>query len=272
MLAKPTCLLSGVGIHSGKFASVQIFPSTLREGIYFQREDKLTPARYDQVSNAHLLKTELHGGFQTVEHVLAALFGLNITNAVIKVQGETGELPILDGSSQQFCQALLEAGICPATPSKRVKIPSVVEVSGQHGAFCRFLPPTHDDDILHFDLSVEFSRAVERFTYVHDYSKISPVFLEEIAPAKTFCMECEVARMQSMGLGLGGNAENCVVYADNGQASPNLQRVKHKLLDLIGDLSLCGSNVHLVGRIEANRSGHALNHLAVCKLMEKLKT
>ncbi|KAH9249837.1 hypothetical protein BASA81_012432 [Batrachochytrium salamandrivorans] len=269
MLVKPTQVLLGVGIHSGLPARVQIKPLPPgRQGIFFQREGEelLLHASYNHVSNTKLLKTELGNKFQTVEHVMASLFGLNVFHAVVVVGGESGEVPIMDGGCMDFCHALRDAEIAPVVPLPPItRITKPQTVIGPGGAFCQLLPSTREN-VLQIELSVEFTGCTERIQYVHDYGQVNPYFCNQVAPAKTFCMRPEVDKMQAMGLGLGGTRNNCVVYEDNHQPSPNLHRAKHKLLDLLGDFALCG-HTRLVGKIIAHRSGHALNHQAVAALL-----
>lgn len=269
MLLKPTRVLAGVGIHSGLPARVQMrpLPTGHPPGIYFQREGEelLLHAHHRHVSNTALLKTELGHRFQTVEHVMASLFGLNVFHAVVVVGGESGEVPIMDGGCVDFCDALRDAGIAPVqSPPPFLRISKPQTVTGPSGSFCQLLPST--TNLLHVELSVEFTGCTERVEYVHDYGHVGTYFCDHVAPAKTFCMRPDVDRMRLMGLGLGGTADNCVVYEDDRTPSRGLHRAKHKLLDLLGDFALCG-HARLVGKILAHRSGHALNHQAVAALL-----
>lgn len=253
----------GVGLHSGAPASLEINPAPAGHGIVFRRTD-LTPAvdiaaRWDNVTPSKLC-TLLDDGqgttLSTVEHIMAALAGTGIYNALIKVDGP--EVPILDGSSAQFVRGILSAGIAPQAVSlKAIRVLKPVEVR-EGEAFARLSPADH----LEIDFQIDFvDEAIGRQEKRLDMA--NGAFLRELADSRTFCRQADVDAMRKNGLALGGTYLNAVVVDGARVLSPGGLRhhdeaVRHKMLDAMGDLALAGAPI--LGRYTGHRAGHAMTN------------
>lgn len=260
----------GLGLHGGQEVSVQILPAPIDAGVCFtsaQRPDiEPLPARYDQVCDT-LLATTL-GNKQwrvsTVEHLLAALLAEGIDNAIIAVSGQ--EIPVLDGSAARWVEELQSAGRTAQDAPRRILVVTApVEISdGDRSA--RLLPA----DVLEVAASIVFDHPSighqELSLRLHNGA-----FSHELAWARTFGFLAEVEMMHRMGLAQGGGLDNAVVYDDTGVMNPDGLRspdeaVRHKLLDMVGDLALAG--VAVQARFEATRPGHALNQAMLKALFD----
>ena len=255
--------LEGIGLHTGNPSKLTFRPAPANAGVRFFRTDlpgaPMIPARLGFVvatvrgTNLGLGDAKVH----TVEHVLSALTGLGIDNADVLVT--TNEPPAMDGSALPFFKALLKAGITRYDEPKRyLVIPEEVTYEDK-GSTYRAVPAEHFDikaSLIHdhplvprLDLSVR----VDQESYV-----------AELAGARTFCFEHEIEFLKSQGLAQGGSLENAIVIGqDKIHTTEDGLRfedefVRHKVLDLIGDLSLCGRSLFKV-KIEATRPGHAHN-------------
>jgi UDP-3-O-[3-hydroxymyristoyl] N-acetylglucosamine deacetylase len=259
--------MSGVGLHGNKPCAVNVLPAG-DGGLRFLHRPSGTmiPATADYVGDLSLATTLVKDGvrLQTVEHILSALFGLGIDHALIEVDGE--ELPILDGSSAPWAKAIAQAGTRNVkAPKKRLKVLKPVQV--QNGNRWMRVSPFNE---LRIDCAIDFPTAS-----IGSQSlalTITPDrYRREIAPARTFCLKCEIDYMHSNGLALGGNLDNAVVYDDNGYLNDDLrfenEAVRHKMLDLLGDLALAGAPIS--GLVEAHAAGHALHVALVKKLISE---
>ncbi|AFY72184.1 UDP-3-O-(3-hydroxymyristoyl) N-acetylglucosamine deacetylase [Synechococcus sp. PCC 7502] len=236
--------LQGVGLHSGELATVLVCPAPVNTGRYFVIDDQLIPAQWQAVAST-LLSTELRHGdktVRTVEHLLAALVGMGIDNARIEI--DHGELPILDGSALPWVQAIATAGITAqseiATDLKPIQVPISVY---KGDSFVMAVP----SDRLRFTYGIEFPAqaiAQQWFSWCPNLENLSAEFAQNIAPARTFTMVKEIEYLRSQGLIKGGSLENAIVCDDQKWLNPPLrfenEACRHKLLDLIGDLSLLG--------------------------------
>ena len=252
----------GIGLHSGRFVRLSVHPAPANTGIQFKRVDvsgcrQTIAAHPNNVKKARLCtRIENSEGvrLETVEHLMAAFAGLGIDNAIVNI--DSGEAPILDGSSLQFVNAINRVGLTTLTAPRRILVvtaPVRVEI-GQTWAT---IEPGHR---LEIDAEIDFEDAAigrQRFHYVHGNGQ----FESELASARTFCQMRDVAAMQNAGLALGGSLKNAIVV-QNGQilneGGLRLQQefVRHKILDCLGDLFLLGMMVH--GKITTSRPGHAL--------------
>lgn len=252
--------LSGVGLHSGRPVTVTVYPAEANEGITFIREDlpglPAIPALAEYVSDTTLSTTLSlgHAKVQTVEHLLAALYGMGIDNARIAVNAP--EMPILDGSALPFVQEIQRVGT--TTLRKRRHILEISE---------RFEIEIGDRTLIYLPGTLG-----SLLTYVVDYQHplagpqlfeemLDPAFFaREIAPARTFCFLKDVEWMQKHGLALGGTTENAVIICNDGYSVPLRfidEFVRHKVLDLIGDLALVGASWR--GHVIAVKAGHLLH-------------
>ncbi len=253
----------GVGLHSGAAVRLTIMPAPANHGIVFRRSDlnnALIPARWDNVTPSQLctlLVNEDGVSVSTVEHVMAALAGVGINNAVIEVDG--AEVPILDGSSAPFVKAILEVGLRAQLDGKLRAIRVLKPVEVRKGeAFARLSPA--DQFEMHFD--IDFTDAA----IGHQEKQLEMVngaFVEELMDSRTFCRLSDVEQMQQSGLALGGTFMNAVVIDGDRILSPGGLRhqdeaVRHKMLDAVGDLALAGAP--LLARYTGHRAGHAMTN------------
>lgn len=269
--------LDGVGLHTGNKSQIVFRPAPANAGIRFFRSDlpgiPMIPARLGFVvttvrgTNLGLGEAKVH----TVEHVLSACTGLGIDNIDILISAN--EPPIMDGSSMPFVEALLRAGLKSLDAPKRwLRLPKEVTYEAKDGARYRATPSDkfeivatliHDHPLMP---KMTLSMTVDRDGY-----------LAEVARARTFCFEHEVAYLKSQGLAQGGSLDNAIVVGkdrfhtnEEGLRFPD-EFVRHKMLDLIGDLTLIGRPLFKM-RIEAERLGHAHNVEFAKRLDEAAKT
>ncbi len=263
----------GVGVHSGTMAKMTLCPAPQDTGYVFIRTDVPRSKAYVNALVKNVTSTQLgtnisnaHGvNVQTVEHVLAALFGLGIDNCYIEIDGP--EVPIMDGSSQPFIDLIIKSGVrMIAAPKRSIEILETVEVvSGDK--FAR-LEPFNGFEL---DVSIEFpSKIIGKQRGVYNCARDG--FANDLASARTFGFMHQVEEMRSKGLSLGGSLDNAVVI--DGDTILNVdglryndEFVRHKALDAVGDLSLCGAG--LIGRYVSYSAGHAMNNLLVKELMNR---
>lgn len=261
----------GIGLHSGKEISLTISPAPADSGICFVRSD-INPTRLIPAEAKHVVDTRFattigteNGTIATIEHLMAALFGAGIDNALIDVHGP--EVPAMDGSAAPFLRLLENAGRQKQNSSRKyVKILEPVSVS-RDGKSLAIQP----DNRFHVSFEIEFDHpliARQRFS-----SKVTPrMFSRRIGRARTFGFLKEVEMLKKNGLALGGSLDNAVVIGDTDVVNDGGLRfsdefVRHKVLDLIGDLYLLGAPV--LGRVKAFKSGHFLHHLLVQELLSR---
>ena len=269
---KTEVALEGIGLHTGNKSRLTFRPAPANTGIRFFRTDlpgiPMIPARLGFVvttvrgTNLGLGDAKVH----TVEHVLSACTGLGIDNVDILVTAN--EPPIMDGSALPFIEALIRAGLKTLDAPKRwLHLPHEIVYTAKDGARYRATPSNqfeivatlvHDHPLMP---KMTLSMVVERESY-----------LAEVARARTFCFEHEVAYLKSQGLAQGGSLENAIVIGKDrfhtnseGLRFPD-EFVRHKMLDLIGDLTLIGRPMFKM-KIEAERLGHAHN-IEFAKLLD----
>jgi UDP-3-O-[3-hydroxymyristoyl] N-acetylglucosamine deacetylase len=254
----------GVGLHQGHRASLTFRPAPVDHGIVFRRTDigVNIPARFDRVVDTRLATViaDDDARIGTIEHVMAALAGYGIDNAVVEVDGP--EPPILDGSASPFVFLLDCAGVV-AQEAPRAKIAIVRPVRVSDGdAFAELRPAGPGTAGLDMALSIDFP-AVAIGRQALSLRLTPDTFRHELARARTFTLAQEIDQLRAAGLARGGSLENAVVVDQArvlnvaGLRMPD-EFVRHKLLDAGGDLALAGAPLH--GRFVAHRSGHTLNH------------
>jgi UDP-3-O-[3-hydroxymyristoyl] N-acetylglucosamine deacetylase len=242
-----------------------VHPAEPDHGICFRRTDlsdcdTVIPARYDLVNQSPLCtRLENTSGvtLSTVEHIMAALAGCGIHNAMIDI--DSPEVPILDGSSAQFVRALLTAGLRQQGKAVRViEVLRPVEVQ-KEDAWARLTPA----DELHIDFHIDFTDAaigVQR----KQLKMANGAFVRELSDCRTFCRRADVDWMQSNGLALGGvPGENAVVFdGDTVESGKGLRHadepVRHKMLDALGDLALAGAPI--LAQYTGHRAGHGITN------------
>ncbi|MDX2273280.1 MAG: UDP-3-O-acyl-N-acetylglucosamine deacetylase [Cyanobacteriota bacterium] len=262
-----TIIRRGIGLHSGAWIECRLSPAEVGEGRLFIRRDlpgsPVIPAHLRQVSPANL-STRLQQGsahIQTTEHLLAALAVLGIDNCRIEVDGP--EIPILDGSALPWVEAILQAGVRrQAALGVVVGIPSPITVC-QGEAFISALPSPG----LRFTYGIDFADSPIGCQWL-SWNFSAESFVEDLAPARTFTRQQDIEKAQQAGLIKGGSLDNAIVCHAEGWLTPlrfDNEPVRHKLIDLLGDLSLLG--VRLQGHILAYRAGHTLHHQLAHQLL-----
>lgn len=260
-LKKPISF-SGVGIHTGKEVTLQFIPSAPDSGIVFQRTDlpgrPIIPAAVEYVQDTSR-STKIGIGecsVQTVEHVLAALHAYQIDNLCIEVSD--GEPPISDGSSRTFLEMIEESGILEQSALKTIHQLSK-PVYYSHGHTHLVALPSNKFQI---SCTLHYPQTTVIKSQYYSVEVTSETFKQEIADCRTFALYEEITLLMGLGLIRGGSLENAVVIKDDVVFSKEGLRfqdemVRHKILDLIGDLSLVG--FPFLAHIIAIRSGHAAN-------------
>ncbi len=266
-LAHPlTC--EGIGLHTGQSLRCQLHPADPHTGRIFVRTDlpeaPQIPADLDHLGPAHLSTGLVAGAaqVQTIEHLLAALTGLGIDNCRIELNGP--EAPILDGSALPWVEAILKAGIqAQDHPRQSAQINCPVTV-WQGEAFVSAIPAPG----LRFTYGIDFPDSPIRQQW-HSSDLTPQAFVHSIAPARTFAREQDLEPARQQGLIKGGSLDNAIVCHPEGWHTPlrfEDEPVRHKLIDLLGDLSLLG--VRWQGHILAYKAGHALHHQLSRQLQE----
>jgi UDP-3-O-[3-hydroxymyristoyl] N-acetylglucosamine deacetylase len=262
---------SGRGLHTGQPATVTVRPAGAHHGIWFCRTDvalgdRLIPARWDAVNRSPLCtKLENRAGLSvsTVEHLMAALAGCGIHNALIEIDGP--EVPILDGSAVPFVRGFMARGV------RRLEAPVMAfevlkTVTVEEGDALARLSPS---DSLRIDFEIDFvDAAIGR--QQKSLVMSNGTFARELSDSRTFCRQADVDVMQANGLALGGApGENAVVFDGDRVLSPGGLRhadepVRHKMLDALGDLALAGGP--LLGHYTGIRAGHSLTNTLLREL------
>ena len=263
----------GVGLHTGEFCHVRFKPAKADTGIVFVRVDLPEKPRIPLHIDAlcpRLRRTSIKNGnaeVQTIEHLLATLSGIGIDN--LEVEMTASEVPGADGSSRPFLDLFNDKEVEDLkVESRRVDLEEAISVV-EDDATLVALPAREGLTISYtLDYDIPFMRG--QFLSVKGDKES---FAREIAPARTFCLYSEVERLRAMGLGKGANYENTLVCDEKGVINNTLrfpdEFVRHKVLDLIGDLYLMGKrlNAHVI----ATKSGHPANARLVKRIIERRK-
>jgi len=264
---------TGIGLHSGKKLKLTIKPTPPNSGITFERVDispcSIVKASFDNVIGTNMATTIGFNGYSvsTVEHIMAAFFGMGIDNALVQIDG--GEVPIMDGSSAPFVFLLKNAGVTVQNSNKKflvVKKPVKVE----DGNRSVHLYPSNE---LKITYKIDFNHPlIKDQTYELSFSQSS--FIQEISKARTFGFLKDVETLQNNGLAQGGSLDNAIVVDEFRVLNEDGLRykdefVRHKILDFIGDLAIIG---HIpIGHFVVERSGHTLNQQLLRKFMAQEK-
>ncbi len=263
---------TGVGLHSGAPVQLSLHPARANTGVRLVRTDLATPieiqARPREVAST-LFATTLGRGeacVGTVEHLLAALYGLGIDNIRIEVDGP--ELPVMDGSAAPFVYLIRSAGaFVQRAPRPALRIRRKLEVVD--GDRLISIEPARD---LHISYAVEFEHPAIRRQELALAPLDADRFEREIAAARTFGFLREVRALWDAGLARGGSLDNTVVLDDERVVNPGGLRwsdefVRHKVLDLLGDLSLIG--MPILGHVRVERGGHCLHQRLVSAILDR---
>jgi UDP-3-O-[3-hydroxymyristoyl] N-acetylglucosamine deacetylase len=265
-----TVYFSGAGLHTGRLVRLAVHPADANHGIVFHRTDlsgahAILPARWDLVDQTPLCTRLLNGAgvtVSTIEHLMASLAGLGVSNARIDIDGP--EVPILDGSAAPFVRKLVAAGVVAQGVEARIlKVLKPVEVVV--GDASARLDPA---DGFHIDFDITFTDAAIGHQHL-SLNMRNGAFVRVLCDSRTFCRQADVDEMRARGLALGGTHFNAVVFDGGAVLSPGGLRhanepVRHKMLDALGDLSLAGGPI--LGRYTGVRAGHAMTN----KLLRKL--
>jgi UDP-3-O-[3-hydroxymyristoyl] N-acetylglucosamine deacetylase/3-hydroxyacyl-[acyl-carrier-protein] dehydratase len=266
--------ISGVGLHTGQEVHLKIKPAAPDTGVVFVRTDlsdqPQIPATIDYLTrNERRTSLRNDGGeVHTTEHLFAALMGLKIDNLEVELDGT--EIPGLDGSSAPYVNALMEAGVVDQKVARKhfdLDNPLIVEGKGRTlSAF-----PAKDGGLhLCYTLDYQGNSVGSQF---FEFQLEEEFFTREIAPARTFCLETEVDELRNSGLGKGASYENTLVISESGVIENELrfknEYVRHKLLDLVGDLFLVNADVS--ANIHALKTGHEDNTQLVRLILDEIQ-
>jgi UDP-3-O-[3-hydroxymyristoyl] N-acetylglucosamine deacetylase len=257
----------GIGLHTGKYATVKLKPASRDTGIVFFRSDRdaIIRAGLNAVTDTAFATTLGYDGvkIKTVEHLLAAAAGLGIDNLLIDIDGP--EVPVLDGSSTEFVGILLEAGI--AKQAKKISCLKIMAPVAYEDANCRVVALPYNGRRLSYFMSFSH-KLLGNQDYTIDLNETN--FAAQIAPARTFGFLKDIERLRANGLARGGSLDNAIVLDDEGVLNASGLRfsdefVRHKILDGVGDLSLIGMPIE--GHIVMEKSGHSANVHFLKKLL-----
>jgi UDP-3-O-[3-hydroxymyristoyl] N-acetylglucosamine deacetylase len=268
---KKNIILNGVGLHYGFEANMVIKPAEPNTGIIFKRtdikENNIIIPNLFNVSSAVFCTTISNGhgvSVSTIEHLMAALYGLGIDNALIEVDSQ--EIPILDGSAKIFVEAISNAGIkISDAPIKIIKIEKRIEfVDGNK---------TISIEPSKISLDIDFELKYENGTIgtQRNTVKVYESDLTDIYNSRTFCLFEDVKKLRKMGLAKGGSLDNAIVVRGNKILNENGLRnskefVNHKILDCMGDLYLSGFKI--IGKLTCSQGGHKLTNQLLRKVFE----
>ena len=260
---------AGIGLHSGRKVTLSLKPAPANSGIRFRRSDLggvEVPAQVHHVGGINYATGLSRDAVRvdTVEHLLAALVSLGIDNAVVELNSP--EVPIMDGSAAPFVYLIQEAGVKRLdAPRSYLKVHRPISLTRGDKRIAIY-PSDH--------FKVTYSIAFDHPLLRHQSRtiRLSPdAFVDEIAPARTFTFLKEVEMLRQQGLALGGSLENAIVVGDTGVLNNALrfddEFVRHKILDVIGDLALIGYPI--IGHLVAHRGGHALHTAFAAHVLEQ---
>lgn len=263
---KQAAKVTGIGLHSGKKVTLTLRPAPANTGIIYARTDLnpvvYFPASADSIRDTTLCTCMINDDgvrISTVEHLNAAMSALGLDNLIVEVNAP--EIPIMDGSSSPFIYLLLDAGIEEQNaPKKFIRIKQTVRVE-EGDKWAEFKPYSHG---LRLDFTIDFTHPMitkEVRNYKMEFS--AQHFIQQLSRARTFTFMKDVEYLQSIGLALGGSLDNAIVLDEYRILNEEGLRfkdelVRHKMLDAVGDLFMCGYNI--LGDFKAYKSGHGLNN------------
>lgn len=261
--------ISGIGLHTGVEVNLQLKPAPPNTGYIFVRtdlDDFEIPASIEYVSHCSYATTLLRRGvlLSTCEHLLAALRGAGVDNCFVRL--DNIEIPILDGSSENFIELIERAGTTEQDAARRfLKIKETVAF--EQGDRRMSVEPS---DKFEINCTIDFAHPFinrQKYHFVLENGSFS----KEIASARTFGFTTEIEMLRRANLALGGSLDNAIVLTPDGMLNPNPLRfkdefVRHKILDIIGDFALLG--MPLLGKINAERSGHSVHASMMSRLLK----
>jgi UDP-3-O-[3-hydroxymyristoyl] N-acetylglucosamine deacetylase len=271
---KNSIKFQGAGLHSGKIVNLCLKSSEPNTGIVFKRVDlnknNLVYPNFNNVTNTSL-NTTISNQFgikvSTIEHLMGALFGLGIDNALIEIDNE--EVPILDGSASEFIKKIMSAGLQTSNqPIKIIKIKNKIEF--KDGERFISIEPSKISLDIDFELKYQNSLIGNQRNKVNVYEDD----LSEIFNSRTFCLFEDIEAIKKIGLAKGGSLENAIVVKDQmilnkeGLRNP-LEFVNHKILDCIGDLFTSGYRI--IGNVKCSQGGHFMTNQLLRKVFENVE-
>ena len=262
---------NGVGLHSGLAVTMTVKPAAPNTGIIFKRidlkENNIVVPNIFNVSSAIFCTTisNDHGvSISTIEHLMGALYGLGIDNALIEIDNQ--EVPILDGSAKLFVEAISKTGIKNSdAPIKIVKILKKIEFVDENKSI------TIEPSKISLDIDFELKYKNEFIGTQQNLVNVFQSDLNDIYNSRTFCLFDDIEKLKEMGLAKGGSLDNAIVVKDNkvlNQEGLRNQKefVNHKILDCMGDLYLAGYKI--IGKIICSQGGHKLTNQLLRKVFE----
>jgi UDP-3-O-[3-hydroxymyristoyl] N-acetylglucosamine deacetylase len=264
-------IFKGVGLHNGLDVTMTIKPAEPNSGIIFKRidlkENNIIIPNIFNVSSAVFCTTisnETGASVSTIEHLMGALYGLGIDNALIEIDNQ--EVPILDGSAKLFIEAISETGIKNSNaPIKIIKIEKKIEFTNGNKTIS--IEPSK----ISLDIDFELKYENEFIGTQRNLIKVFESDLTDVYNSRTFCLYEDVEKLKAMGLAKGGNLENAVVVKNNEVLNEDGLRnekefVNHKILDCMGDLYLAGYKI--IGKIICSQGGHKLTNQLLRKVFQ----
>ncbi|MDJ1256258.1 MAG: UDP-3-O-acyl-N-acetylglucosamine deacetylase [Candidatus Midichloria mitochondrii] len=261
---------SGIGVHSGILVNMLICPAEANHGIVFVRSDlrenNKIPALFDRVIDTSMctkIANEYGASVSTIEHLMSALWGSGIDNAIIYVDG--AEVPVMDGSSDCFINLIKQSGIVSQSEQRKfIEISKSVKIEMNDKSIV-----AEPDDSFSVNFIIDFDN---QYIQAQSYNfNANDDFESEIGKARTFGFIKDVEYLKSIGLAKGASLDNAIAIGEDGILNKEGLRyknefVRHKILDCIGDLYLAGARIK--GKIKAVKSGHQLNNLLLHKIFE----
>ena len=261
--------VEGIGIHSGLNVKLEILPSSPNSGIVFKRVDlkknNIVIPNFKNVCDATLYTTisnEYGVKVSTIEHLMAAFYGLSIDNAIVELDSQ--EVPALDGSAKNFVELIIEAGYrISDSPIKLIKVEKDVQV--EEGS--KLISINKSNVTMDIDFEIKYENSLIKTQ--RNKINILEDNLTDIFNSRTFCLYEDIKKLETLGLGKGGSLENAVIVKGNsilndGGLRNEHEFVNHKILDCMGDLYLSGYKI--IGSVLCSQGGHGLTN----KLLNKL--
>ena len=269
---KKTILFNGIGLHTGKIVNMKICPGEVNTGIIFKRTDLkkdnfIVPSVFNvsDTSYCTTIANEFGAKVSTIEHLMGALFGTGIDNALIEIDSE--EVPILDGSAKEFVEKINASGIqSSTTPIKIIKIEKKVSLIDGNKSI--YIEPNKISLDIDFEIKYNNKLIGNQRNSINVYESD----LTKIYNSRTFCLYEDIEKLKKMNLAKGGSLENAIVVKDNKILNDDGLRndkefVNHKILDCIGDLYLAGYKI--VGKVVCSQGGHSLTNQLLREVFQK---
>jgi len=264
---------SGIGLHTGCPVNVRIMPSGANTGIRFFRKDLpgnpcIKAVSENVISTSYATTIGVRGAsVSTIEHLMAAFYGMGVDNAIVELDGP--EVPIMDGSAIDFIGMIESSGLM-SLPARRQYLVIRKPIRVTEDDKYIYLLPSEDNEFT-VDYSIDFAHPfLNKQSFARLFSR--DVFRKELGSARTFGFLKDVEALRANGLARGGSLDNAIVISDTkilnegGLRYPD-EFVRHKVLDMMGDIALVGAPV--IGQLIAYRSGHSLNHRLAQKVLQR---